>query len=229
MKQIKVLIVEDNQIVALDIKRVLEKLNYEVIAIVKKEVDVFKYIKNNLPNIILMDINLGNGINGIDIAKRVYKTNNIPIIFLSGVIDETIIDSALAIKPAYYLTKPFNKIQLKSAIELVFNQYNQNTNNVINLEYDYSFDIKNKKLYHKDKIQKLGTKETLLLYLLIEANGEIVLFETIENLIWDSQAVSNDAIRLLISRLRKKINYDLIETVYSHGFKLRKKPIFSIV
>jgi len=218
----KILIVEDNPIIALDIRNIIQKLNYIVTDIVSNEVSTLTSIEENEPNIILMDINLNHNQNGIKITKEIHKTKQIPIIYLSGVTDENIIANALETNPAYYLTKPFNRIQLKSAIKVVINQHYQNKQNYIHLGCDYFFDIKLKKLYHKNQIQKLGNKEIKFIDLLIEANGRVVLYETIENVIWENEPITNDAIRLLVSRLRKKINCKIIETIYSHGFKINK-------
>lgn len=226
MNKPKILIVEDNHIIALDIKQTLQNLNYTVTDIVRKESDVLNSIKTDEPNILLMDIDLKQKKNGVQIVNEIYKTKKIPVIYLSGIDDEELVNTALETKPAYYLTKPFNRIQLKSAIELVVDTHYKNYTHFKKLGNDYSFDVQNKKLYYKEEIQKLGTKEVQLLNLLIEANGKVVLFETIENIIWDNQSVTNDAIRLLVSRLRRKLKknskHKMIETIYSHGFKLKK-------
>lgn len=220
MNKIKILIVEDNAIISLELKNTLEKLNYIVTDRVKKECDILKSIQKNEPNIILMDIELGQKKNGIEIVEEIYKIKKIPVIYLSGIKKQEMVNKALETNPAYYLTKPFNQIQLNSAIQLVIKNFCENTQDFESLGYEYSFDVKNKKLFYKDEIQKLASKETQLLDLLVEAKGQVVLFETIENIIWANQPVSNDALRVLVSRLRKKIHNDLIESVYSHGFRI---------
>lgn len=221
MNKVNILIVEDDSLIALDLKGTLKRLGYTITDTVKKEIDVFKSIKMNIPDIILMDIDLNYEKSGIDLVKEIYKTKKIPVIYLSGVKDENLIDKALETKPAYYLTKPFNRLQLKSAIQLVISDHYKENKDYYYLGSGYTFDTNYKKLYHKGQIQKIGIKGVKFLDLLIEAKGEVVLFETIENIIWENQPISNDAIRLLVSRLRKKIDFDMIETVYSHGFKLK--------
>lgn len=219
MNQPKILIVEDNQIIALDIKNTLTQLGYQVTDTVYKESDIFKSINQNEPCMILMDISLGQEKDGIDIVKDIHKNKFIPVIYLTGEENDKIINKALDTCPIGYLTKPYRATELKSTIKIALCK-KQTDNHFKSLGCDYSFDITNKKLYYKGEIQKLSTKETQFLELLIEANGEVVLFETIENIIWENQSVTNDAIRLLVSRLRKKLKCIIIETIYSYGFKL---------
>lgn len=218
--KIKILIVEDNSIIALELKNTLERLNYTVTNRVKKEKDIFESIKNDEPNIILMDIELGLKKNGIEIVQDIYKIKQIPVIYLSGVEKQETVDEALDTNPAYYLTKPFNPIQLNSAIKMVIKNFYEEMQHFKNIGLDYCFDVKNKKLFYKNEIQKLASNETQFLDLLVEAKGQVVLFGTIENMIWQNEPVSNDALRVLVSRLRKKIHVDFIESVYAHGFKI---------
>lgn len=222
MGEIKILIVEDDFLTALDLKETLQELQYTVTGIAKKEKEIIQNIKDNRVHIILMDIELNQKKNGIDIANEIYKIKAIPIIFISGIDNELVIDEAINFTPANYLTKPFNKIQLKTAIELVVNKHYTNSQNTKqHIGCNYFFDTKYKKLFHNDKIVNLSLNEKKFLILLIEAKGEIVYFEEIEAIVWHDLPVSNDAIRNLIYRLRKKIDCDIIETITSHGYRLK--------
>lgn len=226
MNEIKILIVEDNPIIAMDIKNSVNKFGFSVSNMVSNENDVFTSIKDNEPNLIIMDISLNSEKDGIDIVKEIHKTKYIPIIYLTGLEDDEIINRAIQTNPVGYLTKPFNRTELKSTIKLGLLKDQSNIKfkdeKYKYLGFDYYFDMKNSILYYKGQIQKLSENETRLLYLLINTNGELVTFETIENEVWEGQAVTQDAIRLLVSRLRKKLKTELIETIYSYGFKLNK-------
>lgn len=100
---IKILIVEDETIVALDTKSTLKKLGYEVTDIVTNYEDTMKSILDNKPDIILMDIFLKNSINGIEISKKINEKDSIPIIFVSAYCDDETVANAVETEPAGYL------------------------------------------------------------------------------------------------------------------------------
>jgi len=86
--------------------------------------------------------------------------------------------------------------------------------------YDYYFDMKNDNLFYKDQSVKLSTKEKLFLKLLIESSGTIVPFGTLESHIWPNSNVSDSTFRTLVYRLRSKLEFKLIETIPSFGYRL---------
>lgn len=223
MEKKKILIIEDNKIVALDVKQIVTKFGYLVTKIVSREQEAIKSIKENEPNIIIVDINLKSEINGIEIVKKIHNIKYIPIIYLTGNEEDEIVHKALETCPIGYLVKPFNKTELKSVLKLALCEKKQsNLNQRKHLGYEYHFDIANKHLYYKNNIQKLSSKESNLLSLLIQSNGELVTYQTIKYVIWQDDPVSNETIRNTISRLRKKLRAELIETIYAYGFRIRK-------
>ena len=222
MPKVKVLIVEDEYLVYKDIKNALIKSNF-IVTDRLQEVDlILKSIEKDEPDIILMDINLNQEIDGIDIIKEVYKIKYIPVIYITGIDEEEVLNKALETNPAGYIVKPFNRETLKSTILLALYKINKSADNIISLGNKYFFDIRSQYLFYKDDIVKLGKKERRFLAILIKANEAPVSFEEIENYVWEDEIISNDAIRSMVSRLKRKINTNLIETIYSYGFKLIK-------
>lgn len=215
-----ILIVEDNSLVALELKGEIESIGFNVSGIATRESEVFQCINNTEPHLILMDISLKGATDGIEVVKKIHKDKYIPIIYLTGNEDDKTINRAIETSPIGYLTKPFRIAEVKSNIKLALSTKNKKT---YSLGFNYYLDIGNQHLYYKDQIQKLSKNETKLLNLLIIGKGELVTFNTIENEIWENQSITDDAIRLLVSRLRKKLNSEIIETVYSYGFKLSVK------
>lgn len=223
--KIKILVVEDETIVSLDIKKALEQLNFKVTNCVTNEKDTLASIKKEIPDIILMDIYLENSKDGILIVEKIQKIKNIPIIYLTAYSDENTINRALETNPVGYLLKPFKREELKSTILLAFYKINKsNITNINNnckvLGFNYYYDLKNQILFYKNIPIKLSLKEKYLLTILVEAKGSIVSFMEIEYLIWPDGTVSNSALRTLIYRLRSKLEYKLIETIPSIGCKL---------
>lgn len=117
MKGSKILIVEDEMIIARDIKGKLESLGYNVIGIVTSGEDAISKAESNLPNLILMDIELSGRIDGIEASKEITKNLNIPIIYLTAYSDSKTFRRAISTEPINYLVKPIDEEKLESAIE----------------------------------------------------------------------------------------------------------------
>ena len=225
MNKTKVLIVEDETIVALDIKSAIKKLGFEVTNTVTNYDDAISSVKKDEPDVILMDINLKNSKDGIQTAHDIKKIKNIPVIYLTAFSDDETINRAVKTSPLAYLTKPFKREELKSTILLglyKINQPNQvNTDkNCQHIGLDYYFDLTNKNLFYKNKPIFLSLKERELLTILIEAKGSLVPFGEIEYFLWPHEPMSNSNLRTLIYRLRTKFEYRLVETIPSFGCKL---------
>ena len=95
----KILIVEDEMIIAANISLQLTNLGYEVTGIIPRGEEALVHIEQNLPDIILMDINLKGDIDGVEIATLIQKSYKIPIIFLTANSDEVNFNRAKATNP----------------------------------------------------------------------------------------------------------------------------------
>ncbi len=115
---ISIFIVEDEAIVALDLKNNLEKIGYSVAGIVPSGEEVLEKIKDFIPDLIIMDIKLQGPLDGIDTAAIINEKYNIPFIILSAYSDEGIIERAKHVEPFGYLIKPFGANNLRVAIEM---------------------------------------------------------------------------------------------------------------
>jgi two-component system, cell cycle sensor histidine kinase and response regulator CckA len=118
MAKTKILIVEDNPIVAEDLKRKLINLSYEVTATTYSGNEALESVKDKKPDIVLMDIRLGDGMNGIDVATILKKDHNISIIYVTAHSDDDTIYRAKQTQPYGYIVKPFDDNELKSTIEI---------------------------------------------------------------------------------------------------------------
>lgn len=112
-----ILIVEDEIIIALDLKNILAENGYEVVGIVSKGEDAVKAALEKKPSIIIMDINLRDGLTGVKAAKRIVEGIESKIIFQTAYTD--MYDDTFSISP-YLLKKPFSKVQLLNCIEEIF-------------------------------------------------------------------------------------------------------------
>lgn len=114
----KILIVENERIVADDIKQRLEDLGYEVIGISGNSEDALKKTGEIKPDIILMDIILTGEVDGIKTAQQISEIYSIPFIYLTAYYDDEILKRASLTQPAGYITKPFNTVGLHAAIQM---------------------------------------------------------------------------------------------------------------
>ena len=107
MDKKKILIVEDQGIIALSIKNKLENHGYDVIGIIDKGDNVVLELQKHIPDLILMDINLKDKTSGIEAAIEARKKFDIPSIFLTAYADDVTLEAAVIAEPVGYLTKPF--------------------------------------------------------------------------------------------------------------------------
>lgn len=115
---IKILIVEDEMIIAAKISMQLTNLGYEVTGILPRGEEAVQSVHDNKVDIVLLDINLKGEIDGIETARQIHLKSNIPIIYLTANADEATFNRAKTTKPAAFISKPFKQLDLQRAIEL---------------------------------------------------------------------------------------------------------------
>lgn len=118
MKRARILIVEDEAIVAEDLERAITDMGYEVVGHAGSAKAAVKKALELKPDLILMDIVLVGERNGIDASYEIKEKMDIPIIFLTAYSDLGLIDKAKSIEPYAYIVKPFQERQLYASIEM---------------------------------------------------------------------------------------------------------------
>jgi DNA-binding LytR/AlgR family response regulator len=123
MSNIKVLVVEDSALIAEDIAFKLGKHHFDVVRIFDKGEDALEYLKQNEPDLVLLDIKLAGALDGISTGYIIQNTYSFPIIYLSDLADAETLHRAKQTRPSNYLTKPFNEADLVRAIDLAFSNF----------------------------------------------------------------------------------------------------------
>jgi len=118
-KKLKVLVVEDEVLIAQWLKMELELFGYEVSSVVGSGEESVIKARENKPDIILMDIYLSGDIDGITAAQKIIEHKKIPIIFMTGYSDPKILRKIHEINPIANLYKPISAIDVKNVIESV--------------------------------------------------------------------------------------------------------------
>ena len=118
MNREKILIVEDERIIAIDLQRRLEKFGFMVCAIAVSGKEALHLTELHMPDIILMDIMLAGEIDGIDTAQIVNQRFRIPVIFITAYSDEKTLERAKRAKPSGFILKPFKEKELYTTIDI---------------------------------------------------------------------------------------------------------------
>ncbi len=118
MAKTKILVVEDESIIAADIAMVLQNLGYEVTATVPSGEQAIEEVEGNKPDLVLMDIVIKGDMDGIETAEQMRSQFSIPVVFLTAFADEKTLERAKITGPFGYITKPFEETDLKVAVEI---------------------------------------------------------------------------------------------------------------
>lgn len=117
MKHLRVLLVEDEFIIAMDLEARVSSMDCEVVSHVASGEEAVTQATMLRPDLIFMDVRLKGQMNGIEAAAKIGKVLDSPIVFLSGQADAATMAAARKVKHAGYLTKPYNDQQLQRVIE----------------------------------------------------------------------------------------------------------------
>ncbi len=127
-EKIKILVVEDNPVVAEDLKETLGRYGYDVVAVADNGKGALEHVKNYDPDLALLDIHLKGDISGIDVAQIIHDQYAFPFIYLTAYSDNATFEEAKDTQPNAYLVKPFNEKELRMAIELAVFNYSAKEN-----------------------------------------------------------------------------------------------------
>ena len=123
----KILVVEDERIIACDIKHCLENFGYIVPAIIAYGEQAIAKVEELQPDLVLMDMMLKGDMNGIQAAELIINSFNIPVVFLTAYSNESTLKKAKETQPFGYILKPFEETQLITTIEIALNKHQQET------------------------------------------------------------------------------------------------------
>ncbi|MCX6683567.1 MAG: PAS domain S-box protein [Methanoregula sp.] len=117
-EQLSILIVEDERIVAEDLKETLKNFGYHVVAIAVSGEIAIERVNELHPELILMDIHLAGMMNGIEAAEMILKRHDLPLIFLTAFADKALVSRAKLAGPFGYILKPYDEQELRISIEI---------------------------------------------------------------------------------------------------------------
>ncbi len=161
MNPLKILIVEDELITAMDLRETLEVAGHQVTSIARNYQEALKALDRQLPDLALIDIKLdGSAGDGITTARELVRQHPMPIIYLTANSEPQMFQSARETRPAAYLLKPFRHDELKLQIELAYYNFQLKSTNDADVPLYVYWPV-------RDGYEKIDLKEVLYL----EANG----------------------------------------------------------
>lgn len=217
----RILIIEDDNEISNMIADYLGKNGYET-HIAKDGIRGIKYVIEKKPDLIILDIMLPYK-SGDEILREVREFSDIPIIVVSAKENVQFKVDLFKIGVDDYVVKPFDLSELLARIETNLIRYLKLTSQQtlykhknITLNYDL------KEVFVDNNIVKLTSKEFEILYLFIKYPSKVFSKKNIYETVWkDSYAYDDDTINTHISNIRKKIDSELIETIWKMGYKLK--------
>lgn len=149
-----ILIVEDELLIAEDIKTTIEELGHNVIAIVVRADKAIEILNSQKVDLILLDITIKGGLNGIDLAEIVNQQFKIPFIYLTSHADPKTVNEAIKTAPQGYVVKPFSNSDLYTSIALALeNEKEEAITFLANRDVDHFFlkiEGTYQKLFHRN-------------------------------------------------------------------------------
>lgn len=249
MGPIKVIIVEDDEVTAMNLKMTLEKSNYKVVAMADNYIQAKNKIKIYNPDVILIDISLQESRDGIELAEYIHTKNPKPFIYLTSHTENEILEEAKKTEPYGYIVKPFNPNSLNATIQMAIYKFEgeqrvyhdldelkMDKNKLEKLLYnkkisdkplvpfadDYYLDISVCETFYKKEKIKLTKKENAFIRLLVAQLGSVVGFDQAINYVWEDEGATENSVRTLVWRLRNKLPTDIIKNSSGEGYFIEK-------
>ena len=215
----KILLVEDNEMVTMGLKYSLEQSNFKVFT-KKNIIETKEFLGNEQIDIIILDISLPDG-SGLDLYEKEIKKREIPTIFLTARDDEETIVKGLEIGADDYITKPFSTKELIARIKKILGKGQKNQ--VIEVK-DIKFDLDKMVVYKNKKEVQLTSLELKILNLLFTNLNKVVTRNYIIDKIWEwtGNDVNDNTVTVYLKRIREKLDTDIIITIKGIGYRVDK-------
>jgi len=213
----KILLVEDNEMVAKGLIYSLEQKGYQISHKTRIK-DTIEFLEKQKVELAILDISLPDG-NGFYLYQEIIKEKEIPTIFLTAKDEEDDIVKGLELGAEDYITKPFSTKELIARIQKVLLRQKKNTVvTVQNIEFDLD-----KMVVYKNREELVFTSlELKILHLLFLNLNKVVTRNDIIDKIWEwtGNDVNDNTITVYLKRIREKLDVDIIKTIKGIGYRI---------
>lgn len=211
------LIVEDDESTLKWLERILQ-IYFKDVKVANNAMDALEIFNKEKIDVVIADIQIPE-VDGLHFLQKVATVNPHCIrIVMTAFNNQIYLNRAIDAEVNFYFKKPIDIDELLVSISLSVKDKPKLANR-IKLKNDYIYDFVQKIIINENSKTNLTKKESLLFEFLYENRNAIVSLEQIENVVWEEPA-TNDAIRMVVSSLRKKLYKDSIENIKGFGYKL---------
>ncbi len=216
----RILILEDETILAISMQEFLEDSGYEVHHVTHSE-KAFDLIYESPFDLLLLDVKVAGKRNGFELLSDLRKAEiNTPAIFITSLTDIEDLTQGYACGGCDYIRKPFDLAELKLRVEQVIKLHCFNSSEeTITLPFEYYYHTKKMQLLYKDQSINLSKTESKLLELLIRNRGSVVSYEMFWEEVW-GEWIDPTNIRVQVGNLRKKLQKDFIKNIRGIGYSI---------
>ncbi|XOB62742.1 response regulator transcription factor [Campylobacterota bacterium DY0563] len=218
-KNLKILYVEDEEFIRKNAVSYLNRL-FDNVLEASNAFEAMQIIDNEKPHVVITDIKMPK-LNGLDMVRKIRENDKkTQFIVLSAYTDTKFLLDAIDLGLIKYLTKP---IRHETIFPLLLNCAKSIFKNPCNIKIlceNCTFDKELELLKVDEKFVKLTRNEQLFLKLLCENSPAAVSYNQLQNYIWKDEYMSENAIRLLVRDLRKKLPQNIIKNISKIGYKI---------
>ena len=216
----KILILEDESVLALSMREFLEDSGYEVDSFINSD-DAYDTIYEKNYDLLLLDVKVPGEKNGFEMLELLRKDGkNMPAIFITSLTDIDDLSRGYECGACDYIRKPFDLAELKLRVEQVIKQQCfGSSEECIALPFGYNYNVGKMKLTLHGKGIALAKTETKILELLIKRRGSVVSCEMFWEEVW-GEWVDAANIRVQVGNLRRKLEKDFIKNVRGVGYSI---------
>jgi len=216
LKNLTLLYVEDDIALQKEALVIFRELFSSVIS-ANDGIEAFEKFLNNKVDLIITDAKMPK-LSGLDFIKEVrLKDKKIPIILTTAYEEKELLKSAIKLNINYFLEKPYNFTQLQNAFKEAL-KFSIDSSETITFD-SFSFDMQNMTLTKDNKTISLMPQERVVLKELLKNKNQLVSYERLKA-IASKNEISNDALKVIISSLRKKIGKEKIANISKFGYMI---------
>lgn len=229
-KDLKVLYIEDNKDVREQTLKMLQ-IFFDSISVARdgqEGIDIYKENKDKDDtsfDLIITDLEMPvlDGMSMIDEIRELNK--DIPILIFSAHSNADYFLRTINAGIDGYILKPYNIEQISNSLMNIIekNKLSNKTSHIVHLDEGFKWDIRDSILYKGEDSIKLTKNEMKLFNFFINSKGALKTYDEIELHVFEDTTSSSKRVRNLVSRLKTKLETDIFESIYSHGYKLKYK------
>ena len=216
----KILLLEDDKLLADAIRRYMQSIGH-MVSPLRNGLEAFNQVQTQTYDLLILDINVP-GIDGLAFLEKLQALRiNVPVIYISALVDIEDISKAYALGCHDYLKKPFHLKELTLRINRILQtQYVPPSH--VRLSKYYSFDKEAGVLYFQSQIQTLSRRQTQIIALLAHNRSRVVSYEMFCEYVYHDLLIDVPTIRAEINRLKKVLKENFIVNVRGMGYMVER-------